>query len=81
MADLAMTDAQLSRLQAVPLAQCSRAERMRVWEACLAATADECSEEITVVQQHLRPEEVPPLARTPRWIVEAFVQWPSVPPS
>jgi hypothetical protein len=80
-AELAMTDAQLSRLQAVPLMQCSRAKRMRVWESCLAATAEECSEEIAVVQQHLRPEEVTPLALVPPLMIEAFVQWPSAQPS
>jgi hypothetical protein len=63
--ELAMTDEQLSRLQAVPLTQCSRADRMRASEGCLAATAEGFSEEITVVQQHLRPEEVPPLAHVP----------------
>jgi hypothetical protein len=80
-AELAMTDEQLSRLQAVPLTQCSRADRIRAWEGCLAATAEGFAEEIAVVQQHLRPEEVPPLACIPRWIVEAFVQPPSLPPS
>jgi hypothetical protein len=79
--ELAMSDEQLSRLQAVPLTQCSRAERMRRWEAYLAGTAEAFSEEITVVQQHLRPEEVPPLPRIPRWMVEAFVQWPNALPS
>jgi hypothetical protein len=80
-AELAMSDEQLSGLQAVPLTQCSRAEQMRVWESCLAATADECSEKITVVRQHLSPEEVPPLAHVPHWIIEAFVQTPSLPSS
>jgi hypothetical protein len=80
-AELAVTDEQVSRLQAVPLTPCSRAKRMRVWESCLAATADECSEEIAVVQQHLRPEEVPPLALVPPLMIEAFVQWPSAQPS
>jgi len=37
--ELAMSDEQLSGLQAVPLTQFSRAERMQVWESCLAATA------------------------------------------
>ena len=31
--------------------------RDRGLESCLAATAEACSEEIMVVQQHLRPEE------------------------
>jgi hypothetical protein len=81
MNEVAMSDEQLSRLQAVPLTQCSRAERVRVWEGCLAVTADFFPEEIRVVQQHLGPGGVPPLARIPRWIIEAFVQWPSAPPS
>jgi len=75
----AMSDEQLSRLQVMVLTQCSRAERMRRWEAYLAATVEGFTEEIAVVRQHLRPEEVPPLARLPRWIVEAFVQWPRSP--
>ena len=78
---LAMSDKQLSRLQAVPLTPCSRAEPMRAWEACLTGTAEAFFEEITVVQQHFRPEEVPSLARIVRSIAEAFVRWPSIPRS
>ena len=75
MHELALSDEQLSRLQAVPLTQCSRADRWRVWESPLAATAEAFAEGITVVQDHLRPEEMPPLPCIPRWIVKAFVQW------
>jgi hypothetical protein len=74
-AEVAMSDEQLSRLQAVPLTQCSRADRVRAWEGCLAAAAELFPEEITLVQEHLRPQEAPPQARVPRWIMEAFVQW------
>jgi hypothetical protein len=73
MHELALSDEQLSRLQAVPLTQCSRADRWRVWESPLAATAEAFAEGITVVQDHLRPEEMPPLPCIPRWIVKAFV--------
>ena len=79
MNELAMSDEQLSRLQVVPLTQYST-DRMQGWETCLAGTAEAFSKEITVVQQHLRPEEVLPLPRIPRWVVEAFVQWPSALP-
>jgi hypothetical protein len=80
--ELAMSDEQSSHLQAVPLTPCSRAEREWVWQRCFAATAEAFSEEITLVQQHLRPEEMPPLARIPRWIINAFVWWPgALPPA
>jgi hypothetical protein len=61
--ELVMSDEQLSHLLAVPLPQGSRAERMRAWEGCFAVTSEACSEEVMVVQQHLRSEEVLPLAR------------------
>jgi hypothetical protein len=40
-------------------------------EAYFAATAEGFAEEIVIVRQHLRAEEVPQLARIPRWMVEA----------
>jgi hypothetical protein len=65
----------------MPLRSCLHVDRMRRWEIYFATMAEEFTDEIAAVRQHLRQEEVPPLARIPRWIMEAFVQWPSVPPS
>jgi hypothetical protein len=55
--------------------------RVPRWEAYFTTTAEGFAEEITIVQQHLSPEEVPPLAHVPHWMIEAFVQWPSALPS
>jgi hypothetical protein len=59
----------------------TRAERMQAWETAFACMAEAFATEISIIRQHLRPEEVPPLERIPDRIVEAFVQWPrTLPP-